>query len=141
MTLEKFYQINGSDIHVRFEPKLLRIDGSEQVLNALKHDLYANTEELVREIKADYEEAMGKAIAISEDSLMVEIWGHLYASKFAVAVKKLIQLNLIHDAADFVISRSDTIDCGESDIDSNRKFWDLLAGTAKTLASILSKLH
>jgi hypothetical protein len=54
-------------------------------------------------------------------------------------MKKLIRLNLIEDAADFIIKRSDTIDCGEAVIDQNRKFWDLLANFKGLILTFLPK--
>jgi hypothetical protein len=58
---------------------------------------------------------------------MVEIWGHLYASQFANALKTHIDLALTEKLAGLITRRSDTIDCGEASIDPNRKFWDMLA--------------
>ena len=82
---------------------------------------------LVKQIKKDYLIRIGQHLKITNESLMVEIWGHLYASKVANAVNNLIKLKIIENIANLVIERSDTIDCGEASLDSNRKFCDVLS--------------
>ncbi len=42
-------------------------------------------------------------------------------------LKELVRLKIIENFTEAVKRRSDTIDCGEADIDTNRKFWDVLA--------------
>ena len=127
MQSEKIYNLDGCKVSVLFEPKLIRINGSAQLLAFLSKNLNRHTLKLVKSIKADYILLIGKPLKITNASLMVEIWGHLYASKFANIIKELAQLKLIDNLTTQIKKRSDTIDCGEADIDSNRKFWDVLA--------------
>ncbi|WP_379085787.1 hypothetical protein [Pedobacter sp. UC225_65] len=82
---------------------------------------------------------MGTELDITVDSMVIEIWGHVYASHLAKAIKNLIQLQLIADFANFIINRSDTIECGESEIDSNRRFWDILSNFKGAVLSFLPK--
>lgn len=125
--MEKEYDLGGCKVVVRFEPKLVRIIGSKALLDFLGADLNKQTLKLVRLIKTDYLALIGKRLNITNASLMVEIWGHLYASKFSNVFKELIKLHIIQHLAEHVMKRSDTIDCGEADVDSNRKFWDVLS--------------
>ncbi|MEJ5994114.1 hypothetical protein WG904_06735 [Pedobacter sp. Du54] len=125
--MEREYELDGCKVVVQFVPKLIRIQGSEQLLAFLSADLNTHTLKLVKLIKADYLTIFGKPLKITHASLMVEIWGHLYASKFATALNELIKLNIIQNLTKTVIKRSNTIDCGEADVDSNRSFWDILA--------------
>lgn len=127
MQTEKQYNLDGCTVFVIFEPKLIRIKGSEQLLIFLNKSLNMHTLKLVRLIKADYFLLVGKPLKITNSSLMIEIWGHLYASKFADIIKELVQLKLIGNLTEEIKKRSDTIDCGEAEIDSNRKFWDVLS--------------
>ena len=125
--MEKEYDLNGCKVVVQFEPKIIRILGSKQLLVFLRNDLNTNTLKLVKLIKADYLTLIGKPLKITNASLMVEIWGHLYASKFAVAVNELINLSIIQNITENINKRSKTIDCGEANVDSNRRFWDVAA--------------
>lgn len=138
MQMEKEYDLADFKVVVKFEPKLVRIVGSQQLLAFLSADLHTHTLKLVKLIKADYAIFIGKPLKITNASLMVEIWGHLYASKFAIAVKELIKLRIIQNITKMVAKRSNTIDCGEADTDTNRKFWDILAKFKGTIVKFLS---
>lgn len=127
MRMEKEYDLEGCKVTVIFMPKLVQISGTEQLLLFLSTNLAAHTLSLVQQIKTDYQSIIGTSLNISDESLMVEIWGHLYASKFANILQELIKLKAIENFTEMVIQRSDTIDCGEADVDSNRKFWDVLS--------------
>ena len=115
------YDLNGCRVGVRFEPKLIRIMSTPELLVFLSNDLNKHTTRLVKLIKADYLILIGNPLKITNASLMVEIWGHLYASKFAKLLERVVRFKIIEK----IKERSDTIDCGETGIDSNRKFWDL----------------
>lgn len=127
LIMEKTYDLGGCEVKVSYKSKLVQIVGSKELLVFLSEDLKANTLKLAKLIKADYVTLMGKPLKITNQSLMVEIWGHLYASHFANAIKELINLKLIDNLTEIVTKRSDSIDCGEAEVDSNRKFWDTLA--------------
>ena len=126
-TTEKQYNFHNCEVTVQFEPKLIRIIGHEQLLIHLQTNLAEHTLRLVQQIKIDYQLLFGISLNITDESLMIEIWGHLYASKFADILQELIKLKVIENLTEVVKQRSDTIDCGEADVDSNRKFWDVLS--------------
>jgi hypothetical protein len=135
--MEKTYDLVGCKVEVSYKLKLVQIAGSKQLLLFLNENLNANTVKLVKLIKADYLALLGKPLKITNRSLMVEIWGHLYASHFANALNELVNLKLVADFTSIVINRSDTIDCGEADIDSNRRFWDTLSKFNKVIIKLL----
>jgi len=137
--MEKTYELSGCKLLVVFDKQLIRIKRPKALQKFLTTDIEQRSEVLVKSIKIDYLSFFGKELAITNDSLIIEIWAHAYASYFAKAMKNLISLNLIEEAADFIINRSDTIDCGESEIDSNRKFWDLLANFKGIILTFLPK--
>lgn len=136
MQMDKEYNLDGCKVVVQFKPKLIRIIGSAQLLAFLSSDLDKQTLRLIKLIKADYLAFAGQRLKITHNSLMIEIWGHLYASKFADILKELVRLKMIENVANGIKKRSDTIDCGEADMDSNRKFWDTLG----KFKAIISKL-
>lgn len=139
MPTEKIYELSGHKLLVSYEPKLIRVKKPKALQKFLSIDIANRSEVLANYIKQDYFLYINKELDISTDSLIVEIWGHVYASYFARAMKNLIKLKLIENLADFIITRSDTIDCGESEIDSNRKFWDVLAKFKSIILTFLPK--
>ncbi|MGF1924345.1 MAG: hypothetical protein ACQUHE_09220 [Bacteroidia bacterium] len=137
MIFEKQYNLGSFFVDFSIQPGLIRIQGSEELLVFLSKDLNKHTLMLVRSIKADYLAEIGKPLKVTNSSLMVEIWGHLYASKFAIIAQELIKLKVVKDMTQFVIQRSDTIDCGETELDSNRKFWDMLSKFKTVIVKLL----
>ena len=135
--MERSYCIEGYWIRVVLRDGLIQIFNDENLQGLLEQDLIARTAALVASVKADYAEKMKKPLAVSEDSLVVEIWAHVYAERFTVALKQAIDLPLVEEMADFVIHRSEVIDCGERSKDSNRFVWDLLASFKAFLAPFL----
>lgn len=139
MPMEKTYNLSGHRLLVVFEHQLVRIKKPKSLQKFLSADIEMRSEVLANCIKADYAAFFNKELAISNNSLIIEIWGHVYASYFAKAVKNLIDIKLVDNFANFVIKRSDVIDCGEADIDSNRKFWDILANFKGIILTFLPK--
>ncbi len=135
--MERKYDLAEHKVVVHFEPKLIRIMGTDELLAFLNSNLNAHTLKLVKLIKADYLAINGKPLKITNASLMVEIWGHLYTSKFATAVNQLVQLSIIEQITKKIIKRSETIDCGEAEVDSNRKFWDTLGKFKSLIVKLL----
>lgn len=127
MATEKIYELSGHKLLVIFDEHLIRIKKPKTLRKFLSDDIDIRSNVLVNYIKQDYYNFNGKELQIANDSIIIEIWAHVYAIYFAKAMKNLSSLNLIEMAADFIIKRSGTIDCGESMVDGNRKFWDVLA--------------
>lgn len=125
--MEKQYDIGTGRVNVTFRPRLIGITSTESLLQHLQDNLQQHTQQLVTQIKADYLLWRGDALKIRDRSLMVEIWGHLYAGRFARFTAALIRLRLIKNFSRFIQHRCDTIDCGERGIDHNRVFWDILS--------------
>lgn len=139
MPTEKTYKLNDHKLLVEFNEKLIRVKKPLTLRKFLSEDIEERSDALVTLIKTDYVTLFKKELDISTDSLAIEIWGHVYASYFARAMKNLIKLKLVENFADFIITRSDTIDCGEADVDSNRKFWDILANFKGLILTFLPK--
>ena len=124
---------------VVFATQLISIKEPKALKKYLSKDIDARSAVFVSQIKQDYLNFIGQALAITNDSMVIEIWGHVYASHLAKATKNLVQLQLIENFADFIIKRSDTIECGESEIDSNRLFWDVLSNFKGMILNFLPK--
>lgn len=137
--MEKVYELNNCRLLVAFTPKLVIIKEPKALKRYLSKDIDTRSSVLANLIKQDYLDLIGTELDITVDSMVIEIWGHVYASHLAKAIKNLIQLQLTEDFADFIINRSDVIDCGESEIDSNRRFWDILSNFKGLVLSFLPK--
>lgn len=72
-----------------------------------------------------YEKEIGRPVDITEDSLAIEILGHVYAGTFAQLAEKY-HVPLLQAAMKKVKERTDIIDCGEKGVDNNRFVWDEL---------------
>jgi hypothetical protein len=88
-------------------------------------------------VKKEYERLYKKELNISDASLAVEIWGHVYFEYFAIVFEKLVNMNLIKQMASKISSYCEIIDCGESEKDNNRFFWDILAPFKNQIAVLL----
>lgn len=71
-------------------------------------------------------------LAIAPDSLAIEILAHVYVDSFAEAIASFSERlsgdgeNPLARLMEKVRRRTDVIDCGEADIDGNRRIWDML---------------
>ncbi|RYF22606.1 MAG: hypothetical protein EOO42_08535 [Flavobacteriales bacterium] len=139
MPTERKYNLDGHRLLVEFNEKLIRVKKPRTLRQFLSQDIEERSNTLAEQIKITYFELFAKELNITNESLIIEIWGHAYASYFARAMKNLIKLNLVENFADFIILRSDTIDCGEAEVDSNRVFWDVLANFKGIILTFLPK--
>jgi hypothetical protein len=125
--LKKTYQLQAYSIDVSFEPKLISIETPHQLKQLLAIDTNMRSAELAQLIKNDYLNFFSVPLRISNRSMVIEIWAHLFASYIANAILNNFRLRPMRRFATFMLSRSDKIDCGEKHIDSNRIVWDLLS--------------
>lgn len=137
--MEKIYELSGCRLVVSFEQRLIRIASPQALQKFLSQDLELRSKILVDHIKLDYLNFVGKELAISNNSITIEIWGHVYASYLTKSVRRLIKLKFIQSTTDLIIKRSDTIDCGEKGVDSNRWLWDLLAKFKGLILKLIPK--
>lgn len=119
--------IYGHTITVLFQSHSVHITNDEALVRLLESDREQVTDELVRAIKEQFKLLYTYELDISDASLAVEIWGHVYCAELATVVQNLVQLKLLEKVADKVIGYCAMIDCGETGYDGNRFFWDMLA--------------
>ena len=137
--MEKTYELSGCKLVVSFEKQLIRISSPQALQKFLSEDIELRSKTLINYIKLDYLDFIGQELSISSDSIIIEMWGHVYASHLAKAVKKLMKLSFIQSTTDLIIKRSDTIDCGEKELDGNRWLWDLLANFKWIIVKLIPK--
>ena len=106
-------------ISINCEEKLIQIKNDCALLTFLD-DPATKGSLLVSEYAHQlYLKEMGRPLNISIDSVAIEILGHVYADKFADLASRFKIKALQSKLAD-IKSRTDIIDCGERDIDSDR---------------------
>jgi hypothetical protein len=135
--VEKQYELSGCSIKVYFFPRIIKIEGANALKRFLSTNIEARSQLLVNRIKVDYVACFNKELKVGNNSMIIEIWGHVYASRLAKGLKNRISLKLIQKLTALVIKRSDNIDSGEFGIDHNRIFWDLLSHLKKLILMIM----
>ena len=139
--MERQYRFDGLSVRVEVMEGLVRIVNDLPLKQALDKHLQATTASLVTQVKADYEGAFGRALAISDESFIAEIWGHLYADYLLLKYSKLLKCILRFGLYDRFMRSCEVIDCGEHGKDPNRWLWNQLAPFRKTLRRRLTNLQ
>lgn len=105
----------------------------------LNHDLITETAHLVREMKKVHHAAYGIPLQITDRSIEMEIWGHLYCEYIFYDIYRRIPWKPLGRLYRFVKYHCTVIDIGESSRDSNRFVWDLLSVGRKLIAMLLKR--
>ncbi len=129
--------VRNRSIQCELEPHVVRIFVDDALNALLAKDTESTTAELVTAIKTQYGLRYEAAFEVSDTSMMIEIWGHVYAEKVAEAIKDISPIDWIDSFADKVIQRSERIDIGEKGHDTNRFFWDSLCHFKTWIVSFL----
>ncbi|HEY2727930.1 MAG TPA: hypothetical protein VGI61_12195 [Parafilimonas sp.] len=124
-------------IDVRLEDHIIHITNNDALTNLLACNTETKTEQLVHSIKIAYYKLFNKNLEVSDASMAVEIWAHVYTEKFADAVQSSASIKLIDKLAEKVIERCEIIDIGEHGHDYNRFVWDGLAHLKSIIARFL----
>jgi len=130
-------KINGHCIGVCFDAGIVHIINDAALQSLLQQDAETHADLLAEAITTAYRACYREELAISHDSLVVEIWGHVYAGRLADALARLLPVNLLEQLAEKVSGYCAVIDCGEAGKDTNRFFWDLLAPFKRPMAKLL----
>lgn len=131
--------VHGKNISVELVAHVVRVATDNQLTGLLQQNAKAATEELVARIKAEYKNMFHVPLMITNQSMMVEIWGHVYADEFAIWIKRRIFFPFFQKVTNFVIYHAEVIDIGERAYDSNRFLWDALAIFKPAIALFLPK--
>lgn len=137
--MDKVYVLEGNKIKVGLEPQLIRVYSNAELWHYLDGKANERFELLVNTIKADYAQQFGKALAISNDSLIVEILVHVYCDYLGLSFNRMIRIKWIQALVKKLLKRAEVVDCGEKEVDSNRWIWDLMAGSKPVFIRILPK--
>jgi len=135
--MDKIILVQGKNIQLTFTQHKVKLANNDQLAALLAHQTVAATDELIKSIKKEFQIINDKELNISDASMAVEIWGHVYAEDFAAAIKQLSTLSFIDNIAEKIIDHCEIIDIGEAGHDSNRFIWDRLASFKSMIAKLL----
>ncbi|WP_421943740.1 hypothetical protein [Pedobacter sp.] len=137
--MDKFYEIDNNKIKVSLDDGLIRLKSDKALWIYLDGAAIPQTLKLVKIIKSDYDSTFGKSLKISDNSLTVEIWAHVYSHYFGLLINRNNKIKWLRKLLLKGIERAEIIDCGEKSIDTNRWFWDLISGFKKPISWFIPK--
>lgn len=129
--------IRDKNISVLLRENSIAIISDKQLLALVTEMPEAATDELVAAIKRAFYAQFNKEFEVTEASMAVEIWGHVFAEKFADAVKAITRVKLVNELAEKICLRCEVINIGKKDNDNNRFVWDRLASFKSIIATML----
>jgi hypothetical protein len=135
--MKHVFALNGCHIEVFFEEHSVHITNNHELWRLIGKDPVAATTELVQLIFKEFATLHHREFEIHPDSLIVEIWGHVYFEYMTLILGNLVKLKLITQVMDKLISYCEVIDCGEKGYDNNRSLWDMLAPFISLIAGWL----
>lgn len=126
--------VRGRNLHICIQEHITRITNDDELNALLANDTANATSDLVTAIKARYYKELGREFKVSDASIAVEIWAHVYVEKFA---KVISSQQFTRKLADIVIRRCEIIDIGEWGHDQNRFVWNALSIFKPAIAALL----
>ena len=135
--MDELVAINIENVHVQVKLHAIKIRNDDTLADLLKVDTVLSTEKLIEKIKREYFKLFTEEFKVSDNSMAIEIWGHVYAEKFADAVENFSSVKFIDAIANKILKHAEIIDIGERGHDDNRFVWDGLAGFKSVIAGLL----
>jgi hypothetical protein len=129
--------VRNKNISTQLQVNRINILSDEQLMALVTEMPRAATDELVSAIKKEYQVRFNEDFDVSDASMAVEIWGHVFAGKFADKIKKIAPVKLVKSLAEKIRSHSEVINIGRKGHDRNRFVWDWLAPFKPAIAAIL----
>lgn len=139
-TTETFHGIT-----IIYTDKLVQIVTDQNLKNYLNQKGKKDARNLAKHILEQYRSLTKKDLAISEDSLTVEILIHVYLDQLSNTLQKpnpLIPKELKSKLLPLlknIESHTEIIDCGEKSVDSNRHIFDSLSRFKSIITLLLEK--
>ncbi|GAB3010495.1 hypothetical protein GCM10027051_10400 [Niabella terrae] len=129
--VEKLIQMEDVLIRVRFRKGILQLKADHALRELVRKD-WAAVEQLSAKLLVIYQALYEEALQINQNSLIIEILGHVYTYRLCLVLRKYFPRGLFR----LIAYRSCIIECGESPKDRNRWIWDLL-GFYKPMAFLM----
>src|SRR5690606_64513 len=117
--MEKQYLLSGLPVRVEIAVGLVRIVNDRSLRRVVVEQPCSATMALVGRIQADYETTFDMELGITDDSFVVEIWGHLYCDYLLLKYKRILKVILVFGLYERFRQSCKVIDCGEPEKDPN----------------------
>jgi hypothetical protein len=127
----------NKNISVLLRENRIAVVSDEQLLALVTEMPEAATDELVSAIKKEYYAQFNKVFDVTDASMAIEIWGHVFAEKFTDTVKAITRIKLVDELAEKISSHCEVINIGRKGNDNNRFVWDRLASFKSIIAAML----
>ena len=124
--MKKQFTIDDVTITVAFSDRRIRLRGDRHLWVLMDRDPVRYARLITEKIFENYYAIYRKKLKIRQASVIVEIWGHVYAEYYVLLWKDRLRFRWLNRLAGFVRKRSADIDIGEWGADPNRWFWDLI---------------
>src|SRR5690348_617315 len=96
--------IKDKDISVVMHENSIEIINDTQLAELVSETRGDATDDLVAAIKKEYHEHFNKDFNVTDASMAIEIWGHVFAEKFADTVKAISPVKLVDELAEKITS-------------------------------------
>jgi len=136
--MKRQYPLGRYRVSVTLEEGLIRVANTPQLRQGLAGNPVAKATALMEAIKADHLRVFGRALAVSDESLVAELFGHLYAAHLLLKYNRLFQFIFPNKLYKRLLRSCEVTDCGERSKDPNRWVWDGLTFLRVWLAQRLS---
>lgn len=138
--MERQYRLDGLAVSVEIRKGLVCIVNDESFRCMLDRQLQMATTTPVAGIRTDHQTLVGRDLAIPDDSIIVEIWGHVYADYLLLKYSRILKYLLIFGLYARLRRSCAVIDCGERGKDPNRWVWNKLTPFKKMLGRRLATI-
>ena len=139
--MQRTFEYNTGKIEVAFGRGVVRVDNDRALWVYIHLDPYSNTRRLVTWIKQIYASAFDEDLRISDNSLAMEIWGHIYFEQFLLRNPKLGRVLFPFGLYQRLVTSCEAVDCGESSKDGNRWLWDVLGILTPIAGRVIDKVQ
>lgn len=141
-TSEKIMDGYSGEILIKYSDRLVQITCSPALKRYLEKPGNGALA-LSTYILDEYKKRRKSELKISKDSLAIEILAHTYTDTFSEVISSAgnrlpsILSNAVLGLMKQIQTHTEIIDCGESDVDSNRWIWDRLTVLKKIIYAAL----
>ncbi len=137
--MQKNIRLEGRELVTIFGQGVVRIESSENLWAYITEKPPEHTKRLIERIQEIYAGNFGSRLDISDNSFIMEIWGHLYFEFFLLRNERLGRFLFPFGLYNRLVRSCEAIDCGEADIDGNRWLWDVLGLFVPLLSRIIPR--
>ena len=125
--MDKTYVLENCNIKVGLEKGIIRVYGDKELWRFLDGKAHERFVQLIKTIKGDYLNEFNKPLAISDDSLIVEVLVHVFCDYIGLKFNRAFKFMPLNNIVKKLLKRAEVVDCGEKHKDTNRWVWDALA--------------